>query len=90
MPSQAIIQIKIMPDSPDANLDEIEKQAESLILEGTKQLKKEREPIAFGLVAIKIIFTWPEEISTDPLLDSIRNLSAVSSAEIIDYRRAIG
>jgi elongation factor 1-beta len=88
--AQAIVQIKIMPESPSANLDIIEKSAENLILKGTKQIKKEREPIAFGLVAIKILFTWDEASSTDDLLDSIRKIKEVSSAEIIDFRRAIG
>lgn len=88
--AQAIVQIKIMPESPDSDLDTIEKEAEKLILKGTKQIKKEREPIAFGLVAIKIIFTWDEASSTDDLLDKIRNIEQVSSAEIIDFRRAIG
>jgi elongation factor 1-beta len=88
--AQAIVQIKIMPESPDSNLDTIEKAAEALILKGTKQIKKEREPIAFGLVAIKILFTWDEASSTDDLLDQIRSIKDVSSAEIIDFRRAIG
>ena len=88
--AQAIIQIKIMPESPDSDLDDIEKAAEQLILKGTKQIKKEREPIAFGLVAIKILFTWDEASSTDELLDKIREIKDVSSAEIIDFRRAIG
>ena len=88
--AQAIVQIKIMPESPDSGLDAIEKAAEKLILKGTKQIKKEREPIAFGLVAIKILFTWDEASSTDDLLDKIRNIKDVNSAEIIDFRRAIG
>jgi elongation factor 1-beta len=88
--AQAIVQIKIMPESPDADLDKIEKAAESLILKGTKQIKKEREPIAFGLNAIKITFTWDEASSTDELLENIRKIEEVSSAEIIDFRRAIG
>jgi elongation factor 1-beta len=88
--AQAVVQIKIMPESPSVNLDVIEKAAETLILTGTKQIRKEREPIAFGLVAIKILFTWDEALSTDELLDKIRSIPDVSSAEIIDFRRAIG
>lgn len=88
--AQAIVQIKIMPEAPDSNLDKIEKEAENLILKGTKQIKKEREPIAFGLNAIKISFTWNEAFSTDDLLDKIRSIKEVNSAEIVDFRRAIG
>ncbi len=88
--AQAIVQIKIMPISPDSDLNGIEQEAEKLILEGTKQIKKERESIAFGLNAIKISFTWDESLSTDDLLDKIREINEVNSAEIVDFRRAIG
>ncbi len=88
--AQAIIQIKIMPVSPDSDLNIIESEAEKLILAGTKQIKKEREPIAFGLNAIKILFTWDESSSTDELMDKIRKIKEVNSAEIVDFRRAIG
>jgi len=88
--AQAIVQLKIMPESPDSDLDAIEKQAEKILLKTTKQIKKEREPIAFGLVALKISFTWPEELSTDETIEQIRKIKDVSSAEIVDFRRAIG
>lgn len=88
--AQAIVKIKIMPESPNANLDRIEKEAEKLILKNTKQIKKEREPIAFGLVAVNISFTWDESASTDELLEKIRKIKEVNSAEIVDFRRAIG
>ena len=86
----AIIQVKIMPESPETDLDEITKKAEEIILKDSKNSRTEREPIAFGLFAIKITFIWPEEASTDEILDKLRSISGVSSAEIIDFRRAIG
>ena len=55
--ADAVIKIKIMPDSPDANLDEIEQKAKEVVeKEQARALKIEREPIAFGLNAIILLF----------------------------------
>ncbi|MBD3252856.1 elongation factor 1-beta, partial [Candidatus Pacearchaeota archaeon] len=46
----AIIKIKIMPESPDTDLEDIQKQAEKTISgEKGSNIKFEKEPIAFGL-----------------------------------------
>lgn len=87
----AAVKIKLMPDSPDADLKAIEdKASEKIKSQGGRIANIEREPIAFGLNAMKITFTWDEALSTDDLLDKIREIKDVSSAEIIDFRRAIG
>jgi len=87
----ALIKVKIMPDSPDADLDAIEKKAEEIVAEENGgNIKIEREPVAFGLNALIVFFSRAEELSTDDLLDKLRNSDNVSSAEIIDFRRALG
>ncbi|MEK6873814.1 MAG: elongation factor 1-beta [Nanoarchaeota archaeon] len=86
--SLAAIKIKIMPDAPDADLAEIEANArEILIDQGGKVASIEQEPIAFGLKAVIITLSIDENFEQDPLLDAIRKLKEVSSAEIIDFRR---
>jgi translation elongation factor aEF-1 beta len=87
----AAIQIKIMPDSPGANLDEIDRKAKEIIQkhEGRNPESK-MEPVAFGLNAIIILFARDEEESTDELLDELSELPNVSSAVITDFRRTIG
>ncbi|MFA5992418.1 MAG: elongation factor 1-beta [Candidatus Pacearchaeota archaeon] len=85
------VKIKIMPDSPDADLTAIESKAEEKITkEGGKNLKIEREPIAFGLNAIIITFAWQEDADRDQLEKELSNIDNVNSAEIIDFRRAFG
>ena len=85
------VKIKIMPDSPSANLEQIEKVAEHLIVkENGKIAKVEREPIAFGLNAILITFAWTEDADRDKLEEELRKIQHVNSAEIIDFRRAFG
>jgi len=87
----ALIKLKIMPNSPEADLDKIQQQAEDIIKqEEGKTHQTEREPIAFGLNAIIITFAIDESIPTDPFIEKIQASEQVSSAEIIDFRRALG
>ncbi len=55
--AKAIVTIKIMPESPDIDLDSISSEIEEKIdsFAGKGERKKEIEPIAFGLKALKII-----------------------------------
>ena len=83
--------VKIMPDSPEADLEKIKKKVKSTLEEhGSKNISFEEEPIAFGLSAIKIKFAWPEEKSTDLIENSLSEIKHVSSVTIEDYRRAFG
>ena len=83
--------VKILPNSPDANLDKIEKSAKQVLeKEGAKNISFTEEEIAFGVKAIKIKFAWPEEKSTDIIDNSLTKIKNVSSAQIEDYRRAFG
>ena len=91
--ASVIATIKIMPESPEIDLNDIEKSAKKLIAEfaGEGETKTEQEPIAFGLKALKITFVMDEaKGSPDPLADKIKEIEGVNSAEIIDVRRAIG
>ena len=87
----ALITIKIMPTSPDVNLDELQSSAESIITEheGDKPSSK-TEPVAFGLNSLNISFSRDENLDNDEMLEKINNLENVSSAEITDFRRAFG
>ena len=91
--AQVIATIKIMPESPEQDLAKLEKEAIKKIKDfaGNTEIKKEIEPVAFGLNAIKITFIMDESKgSTESLENNIRNIDGVSSAEIVDVRRAVG
>lgn len=91
--AKLIITLRIMPDSPEADLDYIEKKVIKEIKEfsGETELKKEIEPIAFGLKALKIIFVSDENKSNlDELENNIKLINNVNSVEVVDVRRAIG
>ena len=87
----AAVIAKMMPDSPEADLSAIEKKAkEAMETEGAKNISFTQEDIAFGIKAIKIKMAWPEEKSTDIIENNLAKIDHVSSATIVDYRRAFG
>lgn len=91
--ARVVITLKIMPESPETDLNSIETQAKAKISDfsQSKEMKTEQEPIAFGLKAIKITFVMEESKgSTDALEERIKNISGVNSVEVVDVRRAIG
>jgi translation elongation factor aEF-1 beta len=82
---------KIMPTSPDTDLEERKKAAEQrLTAEGAQNLAFEEQNIAFGLKAVIVKMAWPEEKSTEIIESNLAQIDNVSSAQIIDYRRAFG
>jgi len=83
--------VKIMPNSPEANLEAIKSKAkEKLEAEGAQNISFEEQEIAFGINAIMIKFAWPEEKSSDIIENSLSEIENVTSASIEDYRRAFG
>ncbi len=92
----AVVTVKVMPTSPEVNLDEIKEKVQALIREFTDRndpadQKVEIEPVAFGLKALKIIFTMDEaKGSPDAIEDKVTAIEGVQSFEVVDVRRAIG
>jgi len=88
MTSNAGVKIKIMPDSPDADLSQIESDAKKVIEDkGGTFASAEQEDIAFGLKAVIITFTIIETFEQDPLEEALKDISQVNSVQIIDFRR---
>jgi elongation factor 1-beta len=86
-----VIIVKLMPDSPSADLEAIKSTAESLLKkEGAKNISVEEKPIAFGLKAIQIKLDVDEERGTDFVESILSKIEHVSSVTIEDYRRAFG
>jgi len=87
----AAVKIKLMPISPDVNLEEIEKRTEEIMNEhGVKNPKFEEQPIAFGLNAIIVLFAWPEEKELEDLELELGKIENIKSVQVIDMRRAFG
>lgn len=91
--AKVVVTLKIMPDSPEVDLDALEAKAKSKIMSfcGETETKTEIKPIAFGLRSLNIIFVMDESKgSTEYLEKQISQLDNVSSVSVIDVRRAIG
>ncbi|MBT3690840.1 elongation factor 1-beta [Candidatus Woesearchaeota archaeon] len=92
--TDVVLTIKIMPESPEVNMEDLETKVKSEIkkfINEDSDMKTEIEPVAFGLNALKIIFVMDESIgSPDPLEESIEKFEEVASVEVVDVRRALG
>ena len=87
----AVVKIKVMPVSPDVNLEEIKKEIKAIVEKmNGKGCMLEEEPIAFGLKAIIVMFAWPEEKELENLEQALQSIEDVNSVQVIDIRRAIG
>ena len=87
----ALVTIKIMPESPESDLDEIQNKAKQIIEEkGGKTPSTKTEPVAFGLNAILLNFAMDESLSQDDFENPLKELDGVNSVEVIDFRRAFG
>ncbi|MFH1710870.1 MAG: elongation factor 1-beta [Nanoarchaeota archaeon] len=85
------IKIKIMPESLDVSLPDLQiKLEEKVSKSGAMNVSFTEENVAFGLKALIIQLAWPEEKDTNPLETDLSEMEGVSSAQIIDYRRAFG
>jgi elongation factor 1-beta len=87
-----IVTLKVMPTSPDENLEAIQVAATKEISKfGGNVGKVTFEPIAFGLKAVMLMFAMDESIGgTEDLEAKIVKIAGVESAQVTDVRRAIG
>ncbi len=86
-----IVKIKIMPESPQTNLEEIKLVSEGIINQNNGTVARiEEEPIAFGLIAVIITFSISESQELEPIEEALSKIKNVSSTQIIDMRRAFG
>ncbi|MBR9704603.1 elongation factor 1-beta [Candidatus Pacearchaeota archaeon] len=87
----AILKIKLMPESPETNLDDLKITSTEIVTnEQGSNIRFEKIPIAFGLTALEVLFTRDETLDSDELVKKLNDLPGIKSAEIIDFRRAFG
>lgn len=85
------IKIKIMPESPETDLEKVEGSIKKLMEKNDVENPQfEVQPIAFGLKALVVLFAWPEEKEFEEFEKNLQKVRGVSSLEILDMRRAIG
>lgn len=81
-----IVTLKAMPTGVDVNLDELE----SAIKEKVNPDRIEREPVAFGLFAIKIVIVIPEEDGKlDKVQEELKSLEGIKEVEVVTLTKSL-
>jgi elongation factor 1-beta len=91
--AKAIVTLKIMPENPEQDLDAMQAACEEKIKSfvGDTERRFAREPVAFGLYAIKATFVYDEaKGDLEPLEEMLKTIRGVQNVEVFDLRRAIG
>ena len=75
--------IKVMPQSPDVDLDDLQDRLEGALPEGAKIKGFERDDVAFGLVALFPTVIIPDEAGgTDAVEDAFAEVDGVESVDV--------
>lgn len=86
--SDVVATMKIMPESPEVDLAALKAAIEAAIPDDAEFHKIDEEPIAFGLVALNLMFIIEDgEGGTGSTEEAMANLDGVASIEIVDTRR---
>ena len=88
--AEVVIQFKIMPESPETDIEALQKKCEAIISKVGEVGKVEIEPIAFGLKALHIYAIMNESKgSPDEIEKELNDLEETNSAEVVDVRRTV-
>lgn len=80
--------LKVMPQSPEIDLDELEGTIEDEIPDGASVRVFDREDVAFGLVALMTTVIVPdEEGGTESVEESIAAIEEVESVSVENVGR---
>jgi len=80
--------IKVMPQSPDVDLDALQERLEGELPEGARIQGFERNDVAFGLVALYPTVLIPDESGgTDAVEDAFAAVEGVESVDVENVGR---
>lgn len=80
--------IKVMPNSPEVDLDDLQDRLEAALPEGAKINGFERDDVAFGLVALLPTVIIPDEAGgTEAVEEAFSNVDDVESISVENVGR---
>lgn len=91
--AKAIITFKLMPESPDVDLEAIREAALQIAQEAGSigQMQTKIEPIAFGLKAVLVLAMYDVEgADFDAIAEQMSGIEGVQSAEVAKMDLALG
>jgi elongation factor 1-beta len=81
-------QLKVMPEEPEVDLDDLQERLEKSLPEGAKINGFERDDVAFGLVALLPTVIVPDEAGgTDTVEESFAGVEGVESVSVENVGR---
>ncbi len=78
---EVIMKIKVMPEDASMDMEKLKEEIMKAIPNYAKVNKTETVPIAFGLKALMLYVTMPDQ-SPDELMDKIAGIEGVGNATI--------
>ena len=91
--AKAIVTFKLMPESPDVDLEAIKEEAQQIAQEAGAigQMQTRIEPIAFGLKAVLVLAMYNVEgADFDGIAEKMAVIKGVQSAEVAKMDLALG
>jgi len=80
--------VKVMPEGPDVDLDELQERLEHALPEGAQIKGFERDDVAFGLVALLPTVVVPDDAGgTGAVEESFAGVAGVESVAVEDVGR---
>ncbi len=85
---EVVATIKLMPESPEIDLEKVKTEITSSIPENAELHSIEEEPIAFGLVALNLMVIVDDgEGGTEQVEENLSKITEIASIEVVDVRR---
>jgi len=81
-------EIKVMPESPEIDLDALQERLEASLPEGAKINGFQRDDVAFGLVALLPTVIVPDDAGgTEAVEEAFSEVESVEAVEVGDVGR---
>jgi len=79
------INYRLLPESPDVNLEDLTARIEAALPAGVKLHKSTTKPFAFGLSAIEILVVMKDSGGlSDQTEESLRKVEGIQSVELLE------
>ena len=91
--AKAIITFRLMPESPDTNLEPIKEQAQAIAKEkgAIGQMQVREDPIALGLKAVLVLAMYTvDDTNFDAIAEEMGQIEGVQSSEVAKMDLALG
>ena len=82
--AKVLVLVKVYPSDVNINLEELVKKIKEKLPENHEITRYDKEPIAFGLYALRLYIVLPEELEggTSKLEDAIKEIEGVEEVEV--------